>query len=155
MKIRINTLSLFKPIFLSILIATILQSCTLRLISSYDETTDLTVAKMQKSVSNYFVKLERTVGTDAAKYENYIQVFDELKVDLNTLEIRLAAQPKSNIVSKQIGELAKMVNNLESLHKAGLDTYDQIKPLRQPFNSAFAAILRLQLALKRGEKIKN
>ncbi|GJM64585.1 hypothetical protein [Persicobacter diffluens] len=132
------------------------QSCTsIRLISDYDEITDKTVTELQEKVSNYFVKIERTIGTDDAKYEHFVQQFDDIKVDLNTLEVRAGAFEKNRIVQEHFKELNKMVNNLESLHKIGFSSYDQIKPLKQPFNSAFTAIIKLQIALKRGDKTDN
>lgn len=134
----------------------LIQSCTsIRLISDYDEITDKTVTQVQEKVSDYFVTLERTVGTQEGEYENFIETFDKIKVDLNTLEVRAAAFDKNRIVQEQVKELNNMITNLEKLHKLGFATYDQIKPLRQPFNTAFTAIIKLQLALKRGEKAKN
>lgn len=133
----------------------LIQSCTsIRLISDYDEITDRTVTQLQENVSNYFVKLERSIGTESANYENFTETFDQIKVDLNTLEVRSAALDKNRIVQEQVAELNSMVYNLEKLHQLGFSSYDQIKPLRQPFNSAFTAIIKLQMALKRGENIK-
>lgn len=147
---RNNILKISTIVFVFLLI---FQSCSsVRLISEYDEITDKTVTQLQKNVSNYFVKLERTLGTEAAKYNNFISFFDDAKVDLSTLEIRAAAIDKNRIVQTQITELKKMLNNLEALHKIGFSSYEQLKPLKQPFNSAFTAIVKLQLALKRGEK---
>lgn len=131
----------------------LVQSCTsIKLISEYDEITDNTVTELQEKVSDYFVKLERIIGTDEAKYESFVQQFDKIKVDLNTLEVRSAAFDKNRIVQQQVIELKKMIMKLESLHKLGFSNYDQIRPLKQSFNSAFTAIIKLQLALKRGEK---
>ena len=134
----------------------LIQSCTsIRLISDYDEITDKTVTQVQEKVSGYFVTLERTVGTEEGKYKNFIETFDKIKVDLNTLEVRAAAFDKNRIVQEQVKELNNMITKLEKLHTLGFATYAQIKPLRQPFNTAFTAIIKLQLALKRGEKVKN
>lgn len=134
----------------------LIQSCTsIRLISDYDEITDKTVTQVQEKVSDYFVTLERTVGTEEGNYENFIEAFDNIKVDLNTLGVRAAAFDKNRIVQEHVKELNNMISNLEKLHKLGFTTYDQIEPLKQPFNTAFTAIIKLQLALKRGEKVKN
>ena len=131
----------------------LLQSCTtVRLISDYDEITDKTVTRVQEKVTKYFVVLDRTIGTPAAAYENFVETFDYIKVDLNTLKLRTAALDKNRIVEDQIKELISMVDNLEKLHKIGFLNAAQIRPLKQPFDSAFTAIIRLQLALKRGEK---
>lgn len=134
----------------------LIQSCTsIRLISDYDEITDKTITQVQEKVSEYFVTLERTVGSEEGNYQHFTETFDSIKVDLNTLAVRAAAFDKNRIVQEQVSELKSMITNLGELHKLGFETYDQIKPLRQPFNTAFTAIIKLQLALKRGEKVKN
>ena len=142
-----------------IVIMTLSQSCTsIRLISEYDEITDKTVTEVQEKVSSYFVKLENSVGTKESSYGNYKEQFEQIKIDLNTLEVRAKAIDKNRIVIEQVKELKKMVMNLENLHKSfgenGYQSYDLIKPNLNSFNSAFTAIIKLQLALKRGEKTK-
>ena len=140
------------PLLAGILL-TLLTSCTsVRLISEYDEITDQTVTALQVKVSNFFVKVEGEVGTPQAQYDNYKEFYQDAKVDLSTLKIRADAIDKNQIVQGQIAELIKMTNNLEALHKIGFTNVAQVQALEQPFNSAFTAIIKLQLALKRGEK---
>lgn len=149
MKTTINLkYSLFYFVFLLLF-----QSCSsVKLISDYDEITDNTITQLQRNTSNYFVVLERTIGTNESNYENFISFFDGAKVDLNTLQIRTAAFEKNEIVQNQINELKEMFINLESLHKLGFTSLNSIDALQQPFNSAFTAIIKLQIALKRGLK---
>ncbi len=52
---------------------------------------------------------------------------------------------------EQIDLLAKNVSLLEAMHKQGLNRND-IPPLRNAFNVGTTAILRLELAKKRGER---
>ncbi|MBV6477838.1 MAG: hypothetical protein HGGPFJEG_00582 [Ignavibacteria bacterium] len=130
----------------------LLQGCSnIRLISDYDEITDVTVNNLQRNVSAFFVKMERTIGTDSAKYENNIAFYDDAKVDLDILSVRAKAFEKNGIVEKQVKALSQMFSDLESLHKIGFVDASQIEPLKQPFNSAFTAIIKLQMALKRGD----
>lgn len=130
-------------------------SCApVRLIGNYDQTTDQTVTALQQKVSMAFVKLQSEAGTQQANYQNYKQFYEAAKVDLNTLKIRASAIDDNKIVQQQIQELTTMVDNLERLHKIGLTNYELVKPLKQPFDSAFSGIIKLQLALKRGEKNK-
>jgi hypothetical protein len=131
----------------------LLTSCsTVRLISEYDDVTDKAVTVLQEKVTKFFVKMENQVGTPQADYTNYKTFYEDAKVDLNTLKIRADAIDKNKIVQDQIAELYKMIENLEKLHKLGFASAELLKPLQQPFNSAFTAIIKLQLALKRGEK---
>ncbi|MEI6265465.1 MAG: hypothetical protein WCP74_10175 [Sphingobacteriia bacterium] len=148
------TLNRKMPFLLGVLL-TLVTSCTsVRLVSEYDEITDKAVIALQKKVSTTFVKLENDIGTDKAKYENYKGFYQNAKVDLNTLKVRADAIDKNNIVQDQIAALTSMLDNLEKLHKIGFSSVDQITPLKQPFNSAFTAIIKFQMALKRGEKRK-
>ena len=140
------------PFLLGILIV-ILTSCGhIRLISDYDEITDKTVTALQEKVSTFLVKIESEIGTDEAKYENYKQFYLDAKVDLNTLKVRADAIEKNKIVQDQITALTSMIDSLEKLHKIGFASTEQIEALKQPFNSAFTAIIKLQMGLKRGEK---
>lgn len=132
------------------------QACTsVRLISEYDPITDEKVTALEEKVTAYFVSLERNIGTDEAAYEHYQEFFDETKVDLNTLAVRAAAVDKNRIVQEQVKELQNMLRNLEFLHQMGFASAEQLPPLKTAFNSAFTAIIRLQMALKRGESYEN
>lgn len=140
------------PFLLGMLILLVTSCSSIRLISDYDEITDKAVTALQEKVSRFFVKVDSQIGTDSAKYDNYKAFYQDVKVDLNTLKIRADAIDKNTIVQNQIAELTNMTDKLEQLHKIGFATVDQLKPLRQPFNSAFTAIIKLQLGLKRGEQ---
>jgi len=144
-----------KPTHFFLALILIFSGCqTVRLISEYDEITDKATTALQKKVSGYFVKLERVISTDDAKYEKFKYFFDGAKVDINTLQVRAAAIDKNEIVIEQINLIQKMLNDLEALHKIGFSTIQQITPLIQPFNAAFTAIIKLQMGLKRGETTK-
>ncbi len=139
--------------FLFVILLVLAQSCgPVRLISEYDPITDEKVTALEEKVTTFFVKLERVVGTNHADYEHFTNFYDEVKVDLNTLKVRANAVDKNRIVREQIEELNNMVDNLEELHQMGFATIEQVRPLQQSFNSAFTAIIKFQMALKRGEK---
>lgn len=142
-----------KSISILFLILMALQACgPVRLISEYDELTDKTTLELQEKISSLFVKLERNIGTEKADYSSFTELYDEIRVSINTLEIRAAAIEKNKIIQDQVKEIKNMLDNLERLHKTGFASAEQLKPLQQPFNSAFTAITKLQMALKRGEK---
>lgn len=140
------------PYSLLFFVSFIISCSSVKLISDYDEVTDKTVTEMQRNVANYFVVLNRVIGTEDANYQNFIPFFDTTKVDLNTLEVRANAIDKNEIVQQQLAELKKMIQNLEQLHKLGFTSAETIEPLQQPFNTAFSSIIKLQMALKRGQK---
>lgn len=136
-------------IFITILTV---QSCTtFKLASDYDALTDTTLAELQQSVSSYFVRIERHHAGGMGLINHYHSFFDDAKVKLNTLEIRTAALDKNELVHQQVLELQEMIRNLEKLHQIGFKSPEEIQELQKPFTRAFTSILKLQLALKRGE----
>lgn len=130
-----------------------LFSCTsIRLISAYDEITDKAVTVFQEKVSRFFVKLDRNIGTDKAAYPQNQSFYDDARVDLNTLQIRTNAIDNNKLVQDQVTSLTQMINDLEKLHRLGFSSREELVPIQNAFNSAFTALTKLQMGLKRGEK---
>lgn len=132
-------------------VAFVISGCSVKLISSYDETTDKTVTALQKKTEAHLVALETVEGVPECKYEKHKQFYDEAKVDVSAIAVRAAAIPKNEITTEQTVLLSNSLESLEKLHKIACLTKDQIKPLRTQFNSSFTAILKLELAKRRGE----
>lgn len=139
------------PFFLLFFLLVVSSCNSVRLISDYDEITDKTVTALQEKTARFFVNLEDDIGTEKAAYENYREFYKEAKVDLYVLKTRADAIDKNQIVRDQVSLLTSMVTDMEKLHKIGFSSLEQVKALEQPFNSAFTAILKLQMGLKRGK----
>ena len=134
-----------------VLLAVALSGCTnIRLIADYDDQIDKSVTELQRKCETFLTGLERNAGQPEAQYGANAKFYDEAKVDLSAIRMRAAAIPKNDITLKQLDLLADNLDNLEKLHKIGLPR-EQIKPLRSAFNTGFTAILKLELAKKRGE----
>lgn len=131
--------------------ALVLSGCAVKRISSYDETTDKTVTALQKKTEAHLVALEAVDGLPECKYEKHKQFYEEAKVDVSAIAVRAAAIPKNEITTEQTVLLSKSLKSLENLHKIACLSKDQIVPLRTQFNSSFTAILKLELAKRRGE----
>jgi len=125
--------------------------CTVRLISNYDEITDLAVTDLQKKVETLFLTLESQQGLPECSYEHHTEFYKDAKVSLSAIEVRARAIPENDITVKQIDLLKENIDHLEQLHKINCLTKEQIELLRINFNSGFTAILKLELAKKRGE----
>lgn len=132
-------------------LALALSGCTVKLVSAYDETTDKNVTALQKKTEAHLVALEAAEGLPECKYEKHKQFYKEAKVDVSSIAVRAAAIPKNEITTKQTVLLSNSLDNLEELHKIACLSKDQIAPLRIQFNSSFTAILKLELAKRRGE----
>lgn len=130
---------------------TILSGCSVKLISSYDETTDKAVTALQKKVEIFFVTVESQEGLPECEYKNHKKFYEEVKVDISAIEVRARAIPDNEITIEQVELLKGSLTNLELLHKISCLSKDQIEPLRIAFNSSFTAILKLEFAKKRGE----
>lgn len=127
-----------------------LSACTsIRLISEYDRETDIAVTAFQRKMEGFLISLERNIGKEEAEYKNNVGFYDGVKVDLSALRVRVAAIPKNEITIQQIDLLIGNVDNLERIHKLGI-TQEDIYPLRIAFNESCTAILKLELAKKRG-----
>ena len=125
--------------------------CTVKLISSYDEKTDVAVSELHKRTETFFLTLESQEGLPECEYKNHTNFYKDAKVSVSAIEVRARAIPNNDITVEQIVLLKENISLLEELHKSGCLTREQIEPLRINFNTGFTAILKLELAKKRGE----
>jgi hypothetical protein len=128
-----------------------MSGCAVKLISSYDETTDTTVTALQKKTEAHLVALEGAEGLPECKFEKQKQFYETAKVDISAITVRAAAIPKNEITTKQTALLSTSLENLEKLHKIACLSRDQIALSRDQFNVSFTGILKLELAKRRGE----
>jgi hypothetical protein len=128
--------------------------CThITLIGDYDEVIDQGVTALQKKTETYYAHLGSTPNTAYSA-----DFYDGVDADLATLMTRAQATPQYGLIAQQLAELQKTVNDMRAL--------DQITPRpvtkdaqgRTAFTNSLSTfeqhvgqILRLQLALKRGE----
>jgi hypothetical protein len=135
------------------------SGCTIKLIADYDEATDKSVTDLQRKLSTFFVDLDGKLGTPEEGYDNYEDTYKEIRVDISALSLRVNALPKNAITQEQVEILKRNLSLLEQLHKSGLGTgIDGKKAVlastQKDFDTALAAILKLELAKKRGEQSK-
>lgn len=127
-------------------------SCSYKILSDYDEITDKSVNALQEKTATFFVKIKDQIGTADADYNKHKAFYDEVKVGLKNLKVRADAFDKNSITQGMIAKLNLMVTDLESLHKLGISSKDEIEPLENAFDSAYTGIIKFQIALKRGKK---
>ncbi len=149
-KMYVSTVGLMR-LFATLIVLFTVSGCTIHLVSSYDEKTDTAVTQLQKEVETFFVTVEGEAGLPECKYDNHKKFYQDAKVSISAIEVRARAIPKNEITIEQVGLLIDSLDQLEKLHKLGCFTPDSVKSLRSSFNSSFTAILKLELAKKRGE----
>lgn len=151
-----NLYQLSIQLLLSSLLVLGSAGCTIKLIADYDENTDALVTSLQRELSTFFVDLESKLGTPAESYENFGDTYKAIRVDISALSLRVNALPKNSITQEQVDILKRNLDLFEQLHKSGLGEGVEGKKavltsIREDFDTALAAILRLELAKKRGD----
>ena len=141
---RLNTFSAF-------ILVLILSSCSVQLVSDYDEETDKNVTALHEKVETFFVSLEDKTDEPECTYESNKSFYQEVHVATSALEVRAKAIPKNDITLQHIALLDNSFEKLKELHLLGCIGSEQIPLLRSDFNTHFTAILKLELAKKRGE----
>jgi hypothetical protein len=144
---------------LVVFLAFSLIGCTVKLISSYDEQTDKSVSALQRKVETFLVGLENLHGLPECIYAHQKHFYQEVKVDVSAMKVRAAAIPQNEITTEQLDLLSNSFDNLEELHKIkskkeigkNCISKEELGPLKENFATSFTAILKLELAKKRGD----
>ena len=143
--------SITQAVLISLAFAFVLSGCSIQLVSKYDENTDKAVTKLQKDFESFFVTVDSQAGLPECKYDNHKKFYQNSKVAISAIDVRARALAKNEITVEQVGLLKDSLGSLEKLHKLGCFTNSQVENLRGSFNSSITAILKLELAKKRGE----
>ena len=146
-KIQWTSARLAAFVMLTVVLAA--SGCTVRFMADYDEQVDKSVSKLQKTVETLFVKIESNIGKPEGSYDQLKPLYDEIRVGIGTLDFRVSAKTKNEKTIEQVSLLRKNIDDLEEIHKEGIQHKDVISTLRKQFKSAFVAILTLELAKKR------
>jgi hypothetical protein len=120
-------------------------------VADYDEQIDQGINQVLKQFQNIFTRLERTAGTDGMLYPNYVTNYDEIRTELRVLRSRAAAHVKNELTIQQIDLLLDSQDKMEALHRMGPIPIEQLSVLRRGIETSCTAILKLEIAKKRGE----
>ena len=131
----------------------LLSGCTLKLISSYDEKTDNAITALQKEMTQFFLTVESQAGLPECKYRNHNQFYQQAKIALSAISVRVQAIEANELTIEQVELLQDSLSSLEQLHQLGCFTTDQVTNLRNNFDSSITAILKLELAKKRSRPL--
>jgi hypothetical protein len=134
------------------LIIGVTSGCAIRLISNYDEQIDKGATDLQKEVDSFLTDLETKAGTPEASYDVAKPFYPRYLVDLRALRVRAHAQPKNELTEKQLDLMMDSVEQLRRQHQAGPLVKAVIDVNRDLFSQAWGAIVKLELAKKRGER---
>ena len=148
---RYSKPAMMQIFFVALAMLVALSGCSVKLVSSDDEKTDNSVTQLQKDFETFFVTVESQAGLPECKYKNHTKFYRDSKVAVSGIEVRAKAIPNNDITVEQVGLLKNSLDKLEQLHKIECFSPGQVESLRISFNTSITAILKLELAKKRGE----
>lgn len=148
-------LQLWANLSSAILLFTLTLSCTtIELVSRYDASTDERVTELHKVVSRHFRQLKHADSDSCARSE-FDAFYSDAADTLDSLIVRNRARPKNTLTVDSLNLLQDSLQKLEALHaqksRGTCLLPEEIEQLKSAFDTSFSAILKLELAKKRGE----
>lgn len=143
-----------KPLLVIVMMAGFLLSACVTLMAPFDETTDRLATDLQRKISTHIESLDGAVAPDCL-YPAHAAFYDEARVDISALNVRARAFDMNAQTIQQTEALRESVDALEQLHQLATNahrclSHDELSPLRRAFDSQVGAIIRLEIAKKRG-----
>jgi hypothetical protein len=132
------------------LLALAISGCALSRTAPYDPQIDAGVTDLHMETTAFFQSVERRLGTPDARHGQYVDFYDHVRVVLASLRLRADAWPGNERTVEQIELLARSFAALEELHREGIEDPGVLSTVRQQLDTAFQAIMRLELAKRRG-----
>jgi hypothetical protein len=138
----------------------LLAGCQVQLVSQYDEQTDVAVTELQKRTERFLLELEALSASDkpeAAAKRTYAAnegFYRDAQVAITSMRLRAQAIPKNELTIQEITLLEQSFESLRQLHVEGGNSGLRpviVEPVRSSLNTHFGAIIKLELAKKRGE----
>ncbi len=138
----------------------VLAGCQVQFISDYDEQTDHAATALQQKIEDFLLRMQAASESDLPEaralrpFEANQDFYREVEVDLSSMRLRAEAIPQNNLTIEQIGLLEQSMQSMRQLHiEAGDRGLRRVVviPLRTGINTQLGAIIKLELAKKRGE----
>lgn len=128
---------------------------SVRFVSEYDEVLDVGTSDLQRRVETFLLDMESKAGTTAGEYAANRAFYDAVQVEHIVLRTRAQAVPNNALTVEQLDLLGTSFDKLRELHDRGGANglpREVVEPARTALTTQFVAILRLELAKKRGSK---
>jgi len=135
---------------ISCFIVAAVAGCALSRTAPYDPQIDAGITDLHMETTAFLQNLERRLGTPDARHGQYVEFYDHVRVVLASLRLRADVWPENERTVEQIELLARSFAALEELHRDGIDDPTTLDTVRRQFDTAFQAIMRLELAKRRG-----
>jgi hypothetical protein len=134
--------------------AAMLAACV-TLLAPYDDKFDTMATELQRKVSTHIEALDGAVAPDCL-YANHTAFYDEARVDVSALAVRANSHDLNAPTIGQVESLRSSLDDFEKLHQLASArprclSSAEMSPIRRAFDSILAAILKLEMAKKRGK----
>ncbi len=129
----------------------VLTACAVKLVSGYDEHIDSAATELQRRMDAHLTRLATIEGEPEADFDANRQFYDDYEVDVRAVRVRAQAHEKNDLTEKQLELMLDSLDELRTVHEAGALGKDTIDTLRTLFNTAWGAIIKLEVAKKRGD----
>jgi hypothetical protein len=120
-------------------------------VADYDDQIDQGISDVLRQFQSVFTRMERTAGSEAALYPNFVRDYDDIRTKLRVLSARARAHVKNDLTVQMIDLLLDSLGKLEELHRMGPIPIEQQAVVRRGIETSCTAILKLELAKKRGD----
>lgn len=152
-------------LLLSILVV-VYSGCAVRLIAEYDENIDSGITELQRNTETFLTQLqtdlirasllkdgstEKEALMESVAYASNGDFYRDFLVDLRVLRVRADSYVGNELTVRQLDALEEILNAQKILHQSGFETADDIEDMRSAFTRGFKAILKLEIAKKRGK----
>jgi hypothetical protein len=134
--------------------AALLAGCV-TLIAPYDAKIDDMATSLQRKIRTEIETLAASSKPDCL-YQNHVSFYRDVRVDLSALSVRAAAHAQNELTIGQVTEATGALADLEALDvkKAARGECigpDELQPIGRAFDSMTGAIVKLEMAKKRGK----
>ncbi|MGB1008963.1 MAG: hypothetical protein ACPGVP_04535 [Thiolinea sp.] len=145
--LSITTKGRSKGIFIPLIILcfTLLSGCTVTMMSPYDNKTDLRIETFGKTVNSLMFHLEELDAKQPeCRYENHVDTYRDLKVQLQTMDMHEQAKPNNTITQQQIATLQERLNSFITDHKRICQPAVAVSIAQKQINMMLGHILKLE-----------
>lgn len=135
--------------------AALALSACVTLVAPYDQKIDDMATGLQREISTEIETLSTQDKPDCL-YPNHVAFYRNVRVDISALAVRAAAHDMNSQTIQQIEALRTALDDLEKIHQHDTQQNrcirpDTFFPIRRAFDQITIAIVRLEIAKKRGQ----
>lgn len=135
----------------------VLLSGCVTLMAPYDDKFDQMASDLQKKVSTHVEALDGASMPDCL-YPDHKGFYDDARVDASALAVRAASHELNSETIAQVEALTGSINDFEQLHMLASNASTprcmgslELSPIRRAFDQTLGAIMKLEIAKKRGK----